>query len=210
MGNKKYWIFDLDGTLVDSFGNYFTTVEKLMNKTLSTDERKVCVSLHPTDLFKMHLSSEKVTEALIELRRVGPADAANVAKFEAIDNLFQYLKANGCNISIFTSRDLMSAKITVEETGLSKYIDHLISGDCVAEKKPNPEGLHQLQKLYNCNYEDMVMIGDHDCDMQAGTSVGAYSVRASWHTHWDHENCELAHKQFHSDAQFLSWVKENI
>jgi len=206
----KYWIFDLDGTLVDSFGNYFTTVEKLMNKKMNTEERKVCVSLHPTDLFKMHLSEEKAIEALKELRKMDPMDAGTVSKFSSIENLFQHLKEKGCHISIFTSRDLTSATLTVKETGLHKYIDHLISGDCVAEKKPNPEGLHQLQKLYNCKYEDMVMIGDHDCDMQAGTSVGAYSVRASWHTHWTHENCELAHQQFHSDDQFLSWVKNKV
>ncbi len=206
----KYWIFDLDGTLVDSFAGYFSTVEKILNKTMSTEERKVCVSLHPTDLFAMHLPPEKSKEALMELRRMDPAAVANVAKFSAIDNLFQHLKTKGCHISIFTSRDLTSAKLTVKGTGLDQYVDHLISGDCVSEKKPNPEGLHQLQKLYNCKYEDMVMIGDHDCDMQAGTQVGAYSVRASWHTHWEHENCELAHQQFHSDDQFLSWVKETI
>lgn len=206
----KYWIFDLDGTLVDSFGNYFTAVEKLMNKTMNTEERKVCVSLHPTDLFKLHLSPEKANEALMQLRQMDPMDAMTVAKFKSIESLLQHLKEKGCNISIFTSRDLKSATLTVEATGLKKYIDHLVSGDCVAEKKPNPEGLHQLQKLYNCQYDEMVMIGDHECDMQAGTQVGAYSVRASWHTHWEHENCELADKQFHSDEQFYSWVKQTI
>lgn len=206
----KYWIFDLDGTLVDSFGGYFSTVEKILNKTMSTEERKVCVSLHPTDLFAIHLTPEKVKEALMQLRQMDPGAVANVAKFSVIDNLFAHLKSRGCHISIFTSRDLASATLTVKGTGLHKYVDHLISGDCVSEKKPNPEGLHQLQKLYNCKYEDMVMIGDHECDMQAGTQVGAYSVRASWHTHWDHENCELANQQFHCDDKFLSWVKETI
>lgn len=206
----KYWIFDLDGTLVDSFENYFTTVEKLLNKTLSIEERKVCVSLHSADFFKIHLSNEQLNEALTELRRLGPTDAANVSKFEAIENLLQHLKKNGCQISIFTSRDLTTAKITLEATGLSQYVDHLISGDCVSHKKPSPEGLHQLQKLYNCSFSDMVMVGDHECDMQAGTSIGAYLVRASWHTHWQHENCELADQQFHSDHQFLAWVKERL
>lgn len=206
----KYWIFDLDGTLVDSFGNYFSVVEKLINKTMSTEERKVCVSLHSTDLFNLHLSPEKAKEALNELRKLGPSDWGNVSKFSAVDNLLQHLKSKGCHISIFTSRDLMSAKVTLEKTGLDKYVDHLISGDCVSEKKPSPEGLHKLQKLYNCNYDEMVMIGDHDCDVQAGTSVGVFSVRASWHPHWEHETCDVANKQFHTDDQFLTWVKESV
>jgi HAD superfamily hydrolase (TIGR01549 family) len=203
----KYWIFDLDGTLVDSFGSYFNTVEKIMNKKMTTEERKVCVSLHPSELFAMNLSTERAKEAMLELRRIGATDAINVEKFSAIENLLIHLKERGCNISIFTSRDIVSAKITIEAMGLNKYIDHLVSGDCVSEKKPSPEGLHKLQKLYDCDFSQMVMIGDHECDMLAGTSVGVFSVRASWHKHWDHEACALADKQFLCDQDFFQWIK---
>lgn len=206
----KYWVFDLDGTLVDSFGFYFTTVEKIMGKTMTTDERKHCVSLHASDLFKHHLGEEKAKAALLELKKINLQDTWDTQKFSAIDELLSYLKEKDCSISIFTSRDLNSAKFTVETTGLAKYIDHLISGDCVAVKKPNPEGLHRLQQLYNCTAEEMVMIGDHECDVQAGTAAGAFSVRASWHPHWEHEVCTIGHKQFHSDHQFLSWVKATL
>lgn len=206
----KYWIFDLDGTLVDSFGFYFSTVEKIMGKTMTTDERKHCVSLHASDLFKHHLGEEKAKEALAQLKKINLSDSWDTKKFSAVEELMIFLKEKGCHISIFTSRDLNSAKYTVEATGLNKYIDHLVSGDCVSVKKPSPEGLHKLQKLYNCKPEDMVMIGDHECDMEAGTSGGAYSVRASWHPHWPHDKCDLANKQFHSDQEFLSWVKQSI
>lgn len=208
--NMKYWIFDLDGTLVDSFGFYFATVEKIMNKTMTTEERKHCVSLHASDLFKFHLGEDKAKEALLQLRKINLEETWDTQKFSVVEELLGYLKNKGCHISIFTSRDLNSAKFTVETTGLTKYIDHLVSGDCISEKKPSPEGLHKLQNLYNCKVEDMVMIGDHECDMQAGTKAGAFSVRASWHLHWDHDTCALAHKQFHSDKNFLAWVKETI
>lgn len=206
----KYWIFDLDGTLVDSFGFYFNVVEKIMNKTMSTEERKHCVSLHASDLFKHHLGEEKAKEALLELRKINVQDSWDTQKFSAVEELLSYLKSKGCHISIFTSRDLNSAKYTVEITGLKKYIDHLISGDCVSVKKPSPEGLHKLQQLYSCKADEMVMIGDHECDMEAGTTAGTFSVRASWHPHWEHDACSLAHKQFHSDQNFLAWVKETV
>lgn len=206
----KYWIFDLDGTLVDTFGFYFSIVEKIMNKSMSIEEKKVCVSLHASDLFKLHLSEEKAKEALLELKKINLQKSWESQAFSAIEELLTYLKEKGCHISIFTSRDLNSAKFTLETTGLIKYIDHLISGDCVSEKKPSPEGLQKLQKLYNCKFEDMVMIGDHECDMEAGTKAGTFSVRASWHPHWEHEDCTLANKQFHSDKNFLVWVKEVV
>lgn len=206
----KYWIFDLDGTIIDSFQYYFEVVEKIMNKNLTTDERKLGVSLHASELFKLHLPEDKAKEALAQLKEINKSEMPFTPPFAGIKEALVHLKEKGCNISIFTSRDLHSAKSSIVNVGVDKYIDHLVSGDCVSEKKPNPEGLHKLQKLYNCQLEDMVMIGDHDCDVQAGTQAGVFSVRASWHPHWDHETCSVAHKQFHSDQEFLSWVKQTV
>jgi HAD superfamily hydrolase (TIGR01549 family) len=206
----KYWIFDLDGTLVDSFQPYFEAVEKLMNKTLTLEERKVGVSLHASEFFKLHLNEEKAKEALMQLKQQNIQDLGNLPKFAAIEELFIYLKEKDCHISIFTSRDLTSATHTLKKNGLDKFIDHLVSGDCVSEKKPNPEGLHKLLGLYNCKLEDMVMIGDHDCDVEAGANAGVFSVRASWHPHWPHDPCTVASQQFHSVETFLSWIKQTV
>lgn len=206
----KYWIFDLDGTLVDSFQYYFEVVEKIMNKKMSIEEKKLGVSLHASELFKLHLAEDEANKALMQLRQLSKTDFGHTPKFSAIEEVLTYLKAKGCQISIFTSRDLHSARNTLAMVGLNKFIDHLISGDCVSAKKPNPEGLFRLQKLYNCSVQEMVMIGDHDCDVQAGTAAGAFSIRASWHPHWEHDECSLSNKQFHSDQEFLSWVKANV
>lgn len=206
----KYWIFDLDGTLVDSFQPYFNAVEKIMNKTLSLEERKVGVSLHASEFFKLHLSEEQAKKALQQLQLQNTQDLGDLPKFSAIEDLFIYLKKSGCHISIFTSRDLTSASQTLKKNGLYKFIDHLVSGDCVSEKKPNPEGLHKLQGLYNCRLEEMVMIGDHDCDVEAGNNAGVFSVRASWHPHWPHDQCTVARQQFHSVDEFFAWVKKTV
>jgi HAD superfamily hydrolase (TIGR01549 family) len=203
----KYWIFDLDGTLVNSFAPFFEFIEKRIGKPLSETQRKQYVAQPAQLSLSEHLTPEKVTEALIELDKQNTRDADLIKPFEHIPSVISHLHGQGRKISICTSRDLKSASLLVERTGLGKYIDHLISGDCVKVKKPDPEGLLKIQSLYKCAITEMVMIGDHDCDVEAGKNAGTLSIRASWHKHWDDGKCHVADKQFFCDHEFYKWVK---
>ncbi|MNL87375.1 hypothetical protein D3C87_2164970 [compost metagenome] len=56
----------------------------------------------------------------------------------------------------------------------------------------------------------MVMVGDHIHDMEAGRAANVLSVRASWHGHWEEDDCVLGNKQFRSDRLFHEWVQSEI
>jgi HAD superfamily hydrolase (TIGR01549 family) len=206
----KYWVFDLDGTLIDSFAAYFRILEELIGTKLTPQTKREYIGIHPTKILSSHLSETETAQALKVLQKRSEQDASSIVAFEAILPMLQLLKENECSMSVWTSRDLKSATAILNNLDLAKYFDYVISGECVLERKPHPEGLLRIQELYQCSAAKMVMVGDHVHDMEAAQTAKVLSVRASWHGQWDDGACSVSNKQFKCDRLFHDWIRSEV
>jgi HAD superfamily hydrolase (TIGR01549 family) len=206
----KYWVFDLDGTLVDSFGPYFEIMAELLGEPLTRVEKQKIIGMHPSQVFSEYMPAEEIELALRELQKRSQTDATLIPTFGALKEVLAFITKQGSHVAVWTSRDLHSARAILANTGLNTYVDHLVSGDCVALKKPHPEGLQTIMAMFECESHEVVMVGDHDHDMLAGRKMDVFSVRASWHNHWDDGECMLANKQFFCDQKFSQWISESF
>lgn len=203
----KYWAFDLDGTLTDSFGQYFSTLESLVEKKFSPEEKKYLIGLHPQEILAARLPAEKATQALDVLQTRSENQAHLIPTFDGMRDLCKWLKSRSHRLAIWTSRDLSSATKVINENKLSTYFDIVVSGTCVTKRKPHTEGLAKIQMYFGCEPQDIVMVGDHDHDMMAARDFGALPIRASWHSHWSHDQCDIAQEQFFNSNDFLKWTQ---
>ncbi len=202
----KYWVFDLDGTLVDSFGHYFLILEDLLQKKLTREEKKKLIGQHPEEIFKENAPAHQVDLFLHELKQRGIKNALEIQAYSQIKTIFNFLSQNNCRIAVWTNRDYTTASHVLQRTQLQPHVEILVSADCVTKRKPHPEGLFKIQNFFACGAHEMVMVGDHDHDMEAGKIFGATTVRASWHEQWDDGLCSRAHQQFYCDRKFQQWV----
>lgn len=203
----KTWVFDLDGTLVDSFKHYYLILENLIQRPITEEEKKSVVAQAPVDFLTLHFGAHLVEELLKQVHQQGIKDTENIVAYPGAEHLLMALKESGRGVAVFTNRDLESSSLILKHSGLSKYVDQLVSGSCVTVKKPSPEGLHKLQKKFSGTPDSYVMVGDHDCDMQAAKSFGAIGVRASWHNYWMDSECSLSTKQFFKFEDFTHWAR---
>lgn len=206
----QHWVFDLDGTLVDSFPHYYSALERIFGERgkifpNTKTARLEAISNMPSQIFRKYLGEAEVAAALLELGQRSEEDASRILPFEGTVDLLADLQEQGKKISVWTSRDLRSARLVLEHSGLGRYASMLVSGNCVQRHKPDPQGLEILANHHKQDLSDFVMIGDHEMDMQAGRKAGAHTIRASWHGHWDVPTCEIAHKQFYSLAELHEW-----
>lgn len=201
-----YWVFDLDGTMVDSFAPYFSFLEEYLQTPLDHEKKRHYIAKHPLIALQEKMSEAAAQSALQELVDRNKREVADIPVFAGIRSAVDHLRANQRRISVWTSRDYETAKILLDHTGLSQVIDHLVAGDQVTHRKPHPEGMLKIQELYKCQTHELVMIGDHEHDMQAAKALGIKAVRASWHEHWQHESCTLADHQFYKHTDFHNWV----
>ena len=153
-------------------------------------------SLH--DFFKHHLGSDAVEPAFTILQKESNEGALTIKPFTGLLPIIEGLRNQGSKIAVWTNRDLESAQLILTHSGLEKFIEICVSGTCVTERKPHPEGLLRIVNHFDCNPSDITMVGDHEHDVQAAKSVGSRAIRASWHSYWDVGKCH------HSDFQFFS------
>lgn len=207
--SKQTWIFDLDGTLVDSFPQYFTcltTVFQRYGKAFHNGLRHESLTDQLMTFLRNHLGPH--ADSAMEDIRVMSRDEANlIPPFEGIVDTLDHLKGKGARLAVWTNRDLPSATLILQHSGLSPYFDAFISGSCVKERKPHPEGLTRIVEQLNSDLAMVTMVGDHEHDVAGAKTATARAVRASWHGHWEVEKCGSADHQFYSVPEFAAWVQ---
>lgn len=204
------WVFDLDGTLVDSFGHYFECLSAIFaaRGAQFRDEHRLPALTESLPVFLTHhLGKAALAEAFAELQRRSNDDAERILPFEGVTPLLSRLKNEGKRVAVWTNRDLESAELILRHSGLVRYVDYCVSGTCVENRKPHPEGLSRILARLDCKLASVTVVGDHDHDMLAAKAAGARAVRASWHTYWPVAECPRADHQFRSVPEFAAWVE---
>lgn len=207
----KYWVFDLDGTLIDSFGPYFKALNQIFESCgmQFTDDLKLkSLTMPAYDFLNLSLGNENGTEAIKKLDDISRQDAGDIDTFEQIDRVLHLIKRKKDNqIAIWTSRELFSTKLILDATGIQKHIEICVSGSCVSKHKPDPEGLYKIIDHFGCNPHEVVMIGDHHNDVLAAKAAGSYAIRASWNPYWKADKCPHADQQFFNSSNFIEWIE---
>ncbi len=212
---RDLYVFDLDGTLVDSFGIYFDCLKAVFNefgkdKGVSFhDELRYPSLTEPLPKFLSDsLGEQHGVAAMKLLREMSVVDAQRTRAFDGMLDTLERLKSRGTKIAVWTNRDFPSASLIVEHAGLKPFLDAFISGSCVTDKKPSNEGMGKILTRHPFSTDRVVMVGDHEHDVWAAKKSAVRTVRASWHRYWDIAPCTEADHQFYSVDEFSAWSNE--
>jgi len=210
----KYWVFDLDGTLVDSHSAYFSSLSYVLEKhgaqlTDADKEEVLRISSKDRPAFWIKkVGAQSVESATTMLNARVAEDHARLQPFAGVHDVLSALKSQGAKIAVWTARELESAVKVLEKTGLQKYFSFCVSGTCVSNCKPNPEGLLKIARQFECDPSEVILVGDHDNDMLAARACGAKSIRALWNNPEAALKCTISDLQFDKVGSFKAWMLE--
>lgn len=179
----KHWIFDLDGTLIDSFGSYTGVLTKVLGEFgVTFPEADHAQARHHVlpELLKRYLEPDKVASAFEKVCDLNIERQHEIKPFPGILQILDLLQDRDNQISLFTARELRTAAAILEHTGLNRYFKHVVTRDCVPRTKPHPDGIHRILDASGSSIEEMVMIGDHRMDIEAARSAGVKSISVCW------------------------------
>ena len=209
----KCWVFDMDGTLIDSHATYYESLRQVLEaygaELTDADKAeilKISVKERITFFTKKLKDPVVARKALTELEGHLAVDYLKSVPFSGMMELVKHLHSKNLKLAVWTAREKPSAMAVLKHTGLDAYFSFCMSGSCVSVCKTNPECLLKISEHFGIKPEDIVMVGDHDNDVLAAKACGAKSVRAYWHNPKLELNCQISDWKFNQVPHFQNWL----
>lgn len=170
------YLFDVDGTLVDSQYDICGAIQEALqptpHKEVAHEFLRQYIGRHLLDLF--HDLFPDYTEAQIDAliadyRRIYPARDHRMTKpYEGVVETLSVLPGKK---STATTKGTPTTRIVLERFGLLPYFDH-VQGTDGFPAKPNPDVIFTALRALDMRTGDCLFVGDSAADMEAGKRAG--------------------------------------
>lgn len=183
---KKHFVFDVDDTLIDSYGlnqQIFVETFSLCLDVANTKIEKYLRDLHfqkrGCSMYSQfaeavcHFSSKIDPQELVkrnEELQISNSKKLNI--FDAVDELIKNLTSQGRQVSVCTNRSSRSLLKILENRGIKKYLTKIISCSDMDHEKPDPYCLLELIKESGQPKQEFIYFGDSATDHQFATNAG--------------------------------------
>ena len=180
----KAFLFDLDGTLVDSIPDLTRAVNLLRNELgladVSSDQVRTYVGdgvglllqrALPEGLFSadqrtrfMEIYAEHLTDETI-----------------VYPGIFEFLQMHRDKpMAVVTNKPQNLAEMIVDRLGLAPFFSEVIGAELALQRKPHPDMVHYALKRLGCEPEQTVLLGDHHVDLRAAHAARVKSCFCAW------------------------------
>ena len=178
----KAFIFDLDGTLVDSGPDLANSVN-LMRK-----HYKLAALPIPQIVTYIGNGAAKLVERSLKDTDLCPKDGLKVFLklyekniciktkfFDGVENFLKELQERNIPAVVLTNKPQAMTDKLMKEMNSAHYFEYIYGPEKFGAK-PDPTGLIECIKLLKLNPEDVMMVGDHTTDLNAATGAGTQSI----------------------------------
>ena len=198
--SKKYIIFDLDGTLIDSVPDMCREISLFLNKhgrrSLTEAETVSIIGNGAPVLLRgaFALTGEPIKESEMPdllaawLDQYGKAEMAETHPYPDVVETLVKLKENGCRLAVCTNKPHAPTEAILTRLDLKKHFDVILDADALPERKPRPEPLWEAVRRMDGTNDSAVMVGDSETDAQTARAAGVPVVLLSYgYTHIPYE-----------------------
>jgi beta-phosphoglucomutase len=185
--NRKGFIFDLDGVIVDTARYHFLAWQKISDElgiefTPEHNEKLKGVSRVRSldiilELGNVNVSQEDKNIWLHKknedyLAYIENMDAGEI--LDGVENVLKYLKDRGQMIALGSASK--NARPILEKTGIIHLFDAIVDGNDVTNAKPDPEVFLQAAKLLGVEPQNAIVFEDSVAGIQAANIAGMTSI----------------------------------
>jgi pyrophosphatase PpaX len=178
-------LFDLDGTLLDSFEHYSQSLTAALSELgygVPSRERMRQLMGWPAreTLISLGVPPERAEE-VDRLWTAWEEKMPHLARpVPGIVPLLERLRASGLRVGLVTSRPRMSVDVTPAAMQLLPLMNVQVMRDDTPEGKPDPAPVLEALRRLGLPADESVYVGDARYDVEAGRRAGAWTVLATW------------------------------
>jgi phosphoglycolate phosphatase len=185
----KAFIFDIDGTLVDSFESY----REVFNQGIAGLDADPVSRAVLRDYLAKGLSLREILQKVFpspmdegtyeacRIKILGlfkRAEIEGIRSFPGTEELFRHLKGKEIKIGVATGRTSSPEDewLRFKRLGLDGYISAIVTSREVEHRKPAPDAITECAKRMGVPIEKCIVVGDTESDIVAAKRAGAIAV----------------------------------
>ena len=207
MKDIKLFIWDFDGTLLDTYPNITRYLKQALNdfgKDADQTEilEKMMVNIPHAIAYYSELYDlpdlKAHYKAYSEAEKTDP-----VRTFPGVPEVLRRVREIGAENYIFTNRG-RTIHAMLERAGIAgEFKDIITSKDPGFVVKPAPDTILYLMEKYGGTPENTVMIGDRRCDLESGYSAGCKTIHLLTPSVPQYPECDWRIKDFYEMLEHL-------
>lgn len=178
-------IFDVDGTLVDTYRLYMESYRRALTPELGFAPSDEQILAHrpvsERGLLRGWVADDRLEACHAALRRHYAELHAALAEgfYDGVREMLAALRSAGIPLGVVTSKGREAWEVTTRHLDLGDFAV-VITEDDVAEPKPHPAGLLAAAAVLRVDPAEAVYIGDSTGDLRAGRAAGMPFGAALW------------------------------
>jgi HAD superfamily hydrolase (TIGR01509 family) len=172
----KLYLFDVDGTLVDSAADICGAIQSVLATTSRPDVEqaflKRYIGYHLIELFRdlfPEITNDEIDNLVCAYRAAYPArDHKSTRLYPRVLETLQVLPGLK---STATTKGTPTTRLILDRFGLLPYFAH-VQGTDGFPSKPAPDVIYRSLDILGVRPEDCIFVGDSAPDMEAGRRAG--------------------------------------
>ncbi|EHU2144181.1 HAD family hydrolase [Acinetobacter baumannii] len=186
----KAVLFDLDGTLIDTAADFIRIIQQMCRDArrpvVEADLIRTQVSEGARAMVKLVYPELDVTNPIILAHRQNFLDlygnniVVDTDLFEGMYPLLEELEAQQIPWGIVTNKPRGLSESLLEKLNLTERCAVLVCPEDVSKTKPDPEPMYLAAKQLNIPANEIIYVGDHPRDIDAGRNADMYTILAAY------------------------------
>ncbi len=178
---KTAFIWDLDGTLLDSYEAILSGIEETFGQfAISYDKGKVrefILKYSVQDLLMQVAEERKLdVEVLNQVRAQSLAEKnAQVVLMPGARDVLAWAEESGIQNFVYTHKG-DNAFTILRDLGLESYFTEILTSQSGFARKPSSEAANYLIDKYQLNHDNTYYIGDRTLDVEFAQNSGIQSI----------------------------------
>ncbi len=188
--NKKYLLFDIDGTLINTGGaglksmrsavkNILESIDLLKDYSFAgrTDSQIMNEMIRRSD--KAEILSEDLEKVYIDKLSINLKNSDNFKTYPNVNKLLEtYQKKDGFELALLTGNFRAGAVLKLEHAGLWKYFKWGVFGNISEDRVLLAQSALKIiaEKEKDIRTKDIFIIGDTTNDIRCGKAIDATTV----------------------------------
>ncbi len=207
-------IFDLDGTLTDTFDVCFVAFREALRPVTGRaySDEEIMARFGPSEegMFQRWVP-DRWEECLRLYLAAYEREHRRLARtFPGVETALSLLKSRGIWLAVVTGKGPHSAAISLQQLGLASYFDGVETGS--PEGAVKPRCIQRVLKRWGIPPGRVAYLGDAPSDVEASRVVGVQPLAAAWDERSDAAALRALDPLAAFDAvpQFIRWIETTL